>query len=149
MDLLKYKDKLRFATIHKVKSVYDPQNKMWRKILPEEIVRQCLYHFLHHEKSIPYHMMKIEYSFTILDKKFRADLVIFDRQGEIKFIAECKAFNVTLKQKQMDQLALYNQEIKAQWLLLTNGQDNYLMHTADKNTFIPLEVFPVYSELIS
>ncbi len=149
MDILKYKDYLKFAVRQGKQSIYDPNNKQWRKLEPEELVRQCLYQFLIREKQVPEHMIKIEYSLHFIDHAFRADLVIFDRKGKILAIAECKSFKLTLQQKHLDQIALYNQKIKADFLILTNGRESLLYNTKNMANSMDLMEFPCYSELIS
>ncbi len=148
MDILQYKDSLRFSTRNGIRYIYDPSNKMWRQLMPEEVVRQCLYQYMLDIKGIPAHMMKIEYGFKFIENQFRADLVVFNKQAEIKLIAECKSFQLNLKQKHLDQLAFYNQKIKAAFLILSNGRKNLVFQQSKLNNPLELKDIPTYKELV-
>ena len=55
----------------------------------------------------------------------RSDVVIFDRNGNIFMIVECKATNIKITQKTFDQAAVYNMKLKAGYLIVTNGMEHY------------------------
>lgn len=148
MDLLKFREYVKFGSQHGQRVIYDSNNKMWRKLEPEELVRQCLYQFLHREKRIPEHFMKIEYGFDFIGNKYRADIAIFNKSGRVLALAECKSFKLSLQQKHMDQLALYNQKIHAPYLILSNGISSMVFHHKDLNKHLKLDEFPTYPTLI-
>ena len=42
-----------------------------------------------------------------------------------EIIVECKAFNIPITQKTFDQIARYNLQLKANFLMVTNGMNHY------------------------
>lgn len=147
MDLLRFKESLKFAVKNGRKSIFDDKNKIWRKLQPEELVRQCLYQYFIQVKEVPAHMLNIEHSLSYIDHQYRADLTIMNKTGKVQLVAECKSFHLDLQQKHADQLALYNQKIQAPYLLLTNGKETLVFHRDNLNKFLHLNDLPDYKEL--
>ena len=46
---------------------------------------------------------------------------MFDKYGNINVLIECKSPSVNLNQKSLDQLVIYNIELKSKFLMLSNG----------------------------
>ena len=76
----------------------------------------------------------------------RADIVLFSKQGDPLIIVECKAPEVKITQKAFDQAALYNMNMKVEYLVITNGMVHYcarLDHERSTWTFLPdIPVYP-------
>lgn len=73
----------------------------------------------------------------------RTDLVALDRMGDPYLLIECKAPEVKISQKTMEQASIYHQEIKSEFLILSNGMDHIFLHyKQEENRFIQLKDCP-------
>ena len=88
---------------------------------PEEWVRQHLVHFLIKERAYPKTLMTIETGLTVNDNAARTDLVVYDKDGKVFLLAECKSPKVKLTQTVFDQANSYNYQLKSKYYLITNG----------------------------
>ena len=59
---------------------------------------------------------------------------------------ECKSPKISLNQKTLDQLIVYNMEIKSKFLMLTNGLNHFFVKFDDKK-FSIINNLPNYNEL--
>ena len=57
--------------------------------------------------------------------KKRYDVVVFDPYGNITLLVECKAPKITITQNTFDQIAMYNMQLKATYLMVTNGLHHF------------------------
>lgn len=105
--------------------IFDPVRKKWVALQPEEWVRQHVVHFLRAEKHFPDGLITIEQGFDYQGMPRRADLVAHGRDGRPVLLVECKAPDVPIDQSVFDQVALYNQVIRARYLFVTNGLTHY------------------------
>jgi hypothetical protein len=55
----------------------------------------------------------------------RYDVVVFNPNGTIFLLVECKAPQITLSQETFNQIARYNLTLNAQYLMVTNGLNHY------------------------
>ena len=55
----------------------------------------------------------------------RYDVVVFNPDGSIFLLVECKAPEIKISQHTFDQIARYNLELKAEYLMVTNGLEHY------------------------
>ena len=55
----------------------------------------------------------------------RYDIIVFNSDGSIFLLIECKAPEVKIDQKTFDQIARYNLILNAQYLMVTNGLNHY------------------------
>lgn len=102
--------------------VWDLVRKKWLVLTPEEHVRQCLTLYLTSEKGVPTGLISLEKGLRVDRRRKRYDLLVYDRNGDPLLACECKAPYVPLDQNAALQLAVYNSELKAPFLLWTNGQ---------------------------
>ena len=108
--------------------VFDPIRKQWVVLLPEEWVRQHVLVFLMQDRQVPAGLIAVEKGFSYQGKPYRADIIVHDRQGKAALMIECKAPDVAISQAAFDQVATYNQVIRARYLYVTNG----LLHFCSK-----------------
>lgn len=92
---------------------------------PEEWVRQNCISFLINEKNYPKSIINVEKELDLNGRKKRYDVVIFNPDGSIHVVVECKAPNVKIDQKTFDQVARYNLALGASYLMITNGINHY------------------------
>ena len=113
---------------------------------PEEWVRQHCIQFLIKEKGYPKSLINVEKELIVNSLKKRYDIVIFNTDGSIHLIVECKAPKIEIKQNTFDQIARYNLELNATYLMVTNGLNHYYCQMDFKNErYKFLKDIPEYS----
>ena len=113
---------------------------------PEEWVRQHVLRYLVFTKNYPKSLINVEKQLTVNELRKRYDVVVFNSDGSIFLLIECKAPEVKITQATFDQIARYNYQLKAKHLMVTNGLDHYyceMDHTNEKYRF--LEDIPDFS----
>ncbi len=106
-------------------SIFDVIRKKFMVLQPEEWVRQHCVHYLINEKHYPISLINVEKELKINDLKKRYDIVVFNPDGSIHLIVECKAPKITIDQTTFDQIARYNLALNATYLMVTNGLNHY------------------------
>ena len=125
--------------------IFDKLRKKYVVLTPEEWVRQHFVHFLIDQKKYPETLIAIEKQLTINNLKKRTDLLIFNTDGKPEVIIECKAPSIKISQKTFDQIARYNLQLKAEFLIVTNGLTHFYCKMDFKNkTYIFLKNLPDY-----
>jgi len=115
----------RFKSTENKVSIFDIIRKKFVVLQPEEWVRQHCVHYLISEKKYPKSLINVEKELTINGLKKRYDLVVFNSDGSIFLIVECKAPSITISQLTFDQIARYNLKLNATYLMVTNGINHY------------------------
>jgi len=139
---------LKIKETEKGFSVFDIIRKKYILMTPEEHVRQQFIHFLIQEKQYPKGLLAVEKQLKIFDKTKRTDIVLYDKQGNVSIIVECKAPEVKISQDAFDQIARYNMNFKAEYLIVTNGLDHYCCKpNYDDNSYAFLKDIPDYQIL--
>lgn len=105
--------------------IFDPIRKKFIHLTPEEWVRQHVLQFLIQTKGYPASLINVEKEIKIYDTKKRYDIVVFNSDGSIFLIVECKRPKVTITQTAFDQIARYNLKLQATLLMVTNGLHHY------------------------
>ncbi len=105
--------------------IFDPIRKKFVHLTPEEWVRQHVLQFLIQTKGYPKSLINVEKEIVIYDTKKRYDIVIFNSDGSIFLVVECKRPNVKITQTAFDQIARYNLQLKGELLMVTNGLNHY------------------------
>ena len=125
--------------------IFDKLRKKYVVLTPEEWVRQHFVHFLIDQKKYPETLIAIEKQLTINNLKKRTDILIFNSDGKPEVIIECKAPSIKISQKTFDQIARYNLQLKAEFLIVTNGLTHFYCKMEFKNkTYIFLKNLPDY-----
>lgn len=70
-------------------------------------------------------MINVEKEIVIYDTKKRYDIVVFNSDGSIFLVVECKRPSVKITQTAFDQIARYNLQLKGELLMVTNGLNHY------------------------
>ena len=115
----------RFKNNENKVAIFDEIRKKFVILTPEEWVRQHVVQFLLQEKKYPKSYINIEKLLKINDLKKRYDIVVFNPDGSIFILVECKAPEIKISQNTFDQIARYNMTLNAQFLMVTNGQNHY------------------------
>lgn len=105
--------------------IFDPIRKKFIVLQPEEWVRQHCIQFLIETKKFPKSLINVEKQIKLNGIVKRYDIVVFNTDGSIHLIVECKAPKIVINQSTFDQIAQYNLELKADYLMVTNGINHY------------------------
>jgi hypothetical protein len=115
----------RFKNSENKVAIFDEIRKKFIILTPEEWVRQHVTQYLLQEKKYPKSYINVEKLIKINDLTKRYDLVVFQPNGELFLLVECKAPEVKISQQTFDQIARYNLTLKAKYLMVTNGLNHY------------------------
>ncbi len=127
--------------------IWDPLRKKNVTATPEEQVRQWFILQLRDVFKVPLHMMMSETSFRYGDKQYRADIVVYDRDGQPLLVVECKRPSVELGAGVTEQAMRYNSVLSVKYMVLTNGKKTYL-YKMENGAFVPCTKAPVYEEML-
>lgn len=135
----------RFKNSENKVSIFDEIRKRFIVLSPEEWVRQHVIRFFLEEKKYPKSLINVEKVLTVNGLKKRYDLVVFNSDGSIFLLVECKAPEIKISQATFDQIARYNLTLKAQFLMVTNGLNHYFCQMDFENEkYIFLEELPSF-----
>ncbi|MBA5628240.1 type I restriction enzyme HsdR N-terminal domain-containing protein [Moheibacter lacus] len=98
--------------------------KKWLVLTPEEWVRQNVVQFLMEEKKYAKSAINTEVVVSLYGMKKRADVIVFKKEKPF-IIIECKAPSIQISQETFDQIARYNLQLDADYLMVTNGLGHY------------------------
>lgn len=115
----------RFKNSENNVSIFDKIRKKFILLTPEEWVRQHVVEFLLIEKKYPKSLINVEKKVNVNGMNKRYDIVVFNSDGTIFLLIECKAPEINVDQKTFDQIARYNLILNAQYLMVTNGLNHY------------------------
>ena len=115
----------RFKNRENKPLIFDVVRKKFVVLTPEEWVRQNTLQFLLTEKNIPLSHINVEKQLLLNDTKKRYDIVVFNKDGSIFLLVECKAPSIEITQDTFDQIARYNLVTNASYQMVTNGLTHY------------------------
>ena len=115
----------RFKNSENKVSIFDPIRKKFIILTPEEWVRQHVVQYLLIEKKYPISLINVEKTLKINSLTKRYDVVVFNSNGTIHLLVECKSTVIPISQTTFDQIARYNLSLKANYLMVTNGLKHY------------------------
>lgn len=136
----------RFKNSENKVLIFDVIRKKFVVLQPEEWVRQHAIHYLLVDKKFPISYINVEREIRINGLKKRYDIVVYNPDGSIEILVECKAPEVKISQAVFDQMARYNIRLKATYLMVTNGHEHFyckMDFKEEKYTF--LEFIPDFS----
>ncbi|MFC4096660.1 type I restriction enzyme HsdR N-terminal domain-containing protein [Euzebyella saccharophila] len=119
--------------------IFDDIRKKFVVLQPEEWVRQHAVKYLMHQKKYPKSLINVEKQLSVNGLTKRYDIVIFHPNGNINVLIECKAPKIVIDQTTFDQIARYNLQLQADYLMVTNGLDHYyckMDFEAEKYSFL-------------
>jgi hypothetical protein len=135
----------RFKSNENKTLIFDIIRKKFVVLTPEEWVRQHAIHFLISEIKYPAAHINVEKQLQLNDTVKRYDIVVFNKDGTIKIIVECKAPSIKTNQQTFDQIARYNLVLKSETLMVSNGLEHFFckMDFANKK-YLFLKDLPSY-----
>ena len=105
--------------------VFDVVRKKYFKLTAEEWVRQHFIHYLNTDKKYPFGLMGVEKMVKYNNLSTRADIALYNREGNPNMIVECKSSDVKITQDTFDQIARYNFKLRVKYLVVTNGLQHF------------------------
>ena len=105
--------------------IFDRNRKKEVLLTDEEWVRQHFVEYLVNNKDYPRSLIAVEKQCKVENMTKRTDIMVFDRKGEAEIIVECKAPHIKINQSTFDQIARYNLQMKANYLIVTNGLEHF------------------------
>ncbi|NJB70050.1 hypothetical protein GGR42_000512 [Saonia flava] len=115
----------RFKNSENKVQIFDVIRKKFVVLQPEEWVRQHVVHSLIDDKKYPKSLINVEKQLKINNLTKRYDVVVYNPDGSIHVLVECKAPKIKISQTTFDQIARYNMQLRANYLIVTNGLEHY------------------------
>ncbi len=136
----------RFKNSENKVAIFDEIRKKFILLTPEEWVRQNTLQYLIQDNKYPKSYINVEKVIKINNLSKRYDIVVFQPNGDIFLLIECKAPEVPISQNTFDQIARYNLVLKAKYLMVTNGLNHYFCQMDFENEkYLFLKELPEYS----
>jgi hypothetical protein len=139
---------------HKVKHengkafIFDAVRKKYVSLTPEEWVRQHLVSYLVEHLHYPKGLISVESGLKYHSLSKRSDILVYERNMQPLLLVECKSFKVKLDDRVFEQSAIYNQALKAPYLMISNGLVHYCCRMDyQKGSYTFLEELPAYDHL--
>jgi len=127
--------------------VVDLLRKKKLVLTPEEWVRQHLVHYLIAYKNYPKSLFVLERGLKYNQLLKRLDILVIDRRGAPFLLIECKAPHITLTQRTVEQVCVYNHTVNARFIAISNGIKHICLHSAAINgEFVQVPDFPDFAE---
>ena len=95
----------RFKNSENKVSIFDAIRKKFVVLQPEEWVRQHCVQYLIEEKQYPKSLINVEKELRINNLVKRYDIVVFNPDGSIHLIVECKSSKIKIDQNAFDQIS--------------------------------------------
>ena len=115
----------RIKNRHNKKYIFDLIRKKFILLTHEEWVRQNCIMFLINEQKVPMVLINVEKKIKVNNLTKRYDIIVYKPNGSVFLLVECKSPKININQETFNQISIYNSEIIAEYLMLTNGLFNY------------------------
>ncbi len=149
INLITYTEKLKINSINGVKYVYDIIRKKDLILQSEELVRQCIIHYLIEKLQISKNLIQVEKGIKVNKLYRRCDILVTDRNNNSILLIECKSAKQKLDQKVFNQIAMYNLPLKVPFLMVSNGNENFFCQIDfEKETFEFIEELPSFENMV-
>ena len=115
----------RIKNKHNKKYRYEQIRKKFVLLTSEECVRQNCIMFLINDQKIPKGLINVEKKIKVNSLTKRYDIIVYKSNGSVFLLVECKSPDIIINQKTFNQIAIYNYEVVSDFLMVTNGIQNY------------------------
>ncbi len=105
--------------------IFDEIRKNWIILTPEEWVRQNFIHYLIQTQNYPAALIGVEKEISLGELKKRFDVLVYDRNHQPWMMIECKAMDVELSEKVLEQIIRYHVSVPVPYIVITNGSYTY------------------------
>ena len=129
--------------------IWDPLRGKEVALTAEESVRQWFISVLNSNMKVPLHLMGSEVGLetSAIGKKYRADIVIYDKNAAPVAIVECKRPEVELTQETIRQALRYDTVLNVRYFFITNGSSTFACKR-ENGRFTFLADLPDYEQMI-
>jgi len=135
----------RFKNSENKVAIFDEIRKKFIILTPEEWVRQHVVQYLLQDKNYPKSYINVEKLIKVNDLSKRYDIIVYQPNGAIYLLIECKAPEVIITQQTFDQIARYNLVLNAKYLMVSNGLNHYFCQMdLIKEKYIFLQELPEF-----
>lgn len=135
---------MKLKKINSREYIFDVVRKKYVVNTPEEWVRQNTINFLNTKKGYPISLMSIEKSSSVNGLQKRSDIICFNKDLQAILLVECKAPNIKLSSKALNQALIYHRVVKSKYILITNGTNHFCFELTN-NEIKPVSNIPNYS----
>lgn len=136
----------RFKNSENKVAIFDEIRKKFIILTPEEWVRQHVVKYILEQKKYPKSHVNVEKIVKINGLTKRYDVVVFQPDGSIFLLVECKAPSITISQSTFDQIARYNMSLNAVHMMVTNGLNHYFCQMDyEQEKYFFLQDLPEYT----
>ncbi len=126
-------------------SIFDSLRKKYLIVTPEEWVRQHMIRYLIEYHQYPRSLFSLEKGLFYNKLQKRTDILVHDRKGSPFLLIECKAPDIKLSQKTVEQVAVYNTQIKANYIGITNGKSHLFLELSEAgDAYTQLQTVPQF-----
>jgi len=125
-------------------SVFDPIRKKWLVLTPEEHVRQYMICYLKDVMQYPASLFAVEKTIMVGNLSKRFDIVVYNRDHKPWMLIECKAPEISVSEKTLQQLLNYQRTVQCSYWLLTNGHQTFCADAIDVENIKWLSSLPRY-----
>ena len=127
-------------------TLFDPLRHKNVAATPEEQVRQWFIGVLS-DAGVPSHLMMSEAPMQFASKRWRADILVYGRNGQPLAVVECKRPGVSLDEAVAFQALRYNMVLEVRWMFLTNGASTMVFCRQDGG-FKPFPEIPTFDRML-
>lgn len=124
--------------------VFDPIRKKWLILTHEEHVRQYMLLYLINIMQYPSAKIAVEKNIKVGNVNKRFDIVVYNRNHKPWMLAECKAPEVAISEKTLQQLLNYQRTVQCNYWLLINGRQTFCADARDVQDIKWLASLPAY-----
>lgn len=115
--------------------IFDEIRKSWIVLTPEEWVRQNFIHYLVQTMNYPSALIGIEKEIALGELKKRFDVLVYDTSHQPWMMIECKAMDVELSEKVLEQIIRYHVSVPVPYIVITNGSYTYAWEKKESRLF--------------
>ncbi|MFP4367947.1 MAG: type I restriction enzyme HsdR N-terminal domain-containing protein [Candidatus Kapaibacterium sp.] len=128
--------------------IFDKIRKKYKRLAPEEWVRQNFLSYLVNSLQYPEGLIRVEMEIKLNELSKRCDAVVYGQSGMPLMILEFKAQGIALKQNVFDQAGMYNLKLKVPYLVISNGLCHYACRVDfEKGKIKFLKSIPTFAEI--
>lgn len=122
--------------------IWDVIRRKYIILTPEEWVRQHFIHLLINDLGYSRNLIRCEMGHLQNTLQKRTDLVVFNKEGNAEMLVELKAPSIPLAKDVMNQTLIYNKEINASVIVISNGMQTGCFKKGQNDEWLILTEIP-------
>lgn len=128
------------------KEIFDPVRRRFVKETSEELVRQAYLFYLVEQLHYPKIAISVEKRVVYNSMVRRYDIVVYKPDATALVLVECKAEHVRISGDTLYQAAMYNHELQAEYVVLTNGREQVVCQRSN-GSYRQTAMLPSYAQM--